>query len=168
MIPLVPIRVLSRRGYVAHIERLAANRGGSMADNAAGPSDQGTGRKKLILMAALVVAIAGAGYWFLIRTPPQTSPEAGEVVVLEPIQLNLAGGRYLRVAMALQATTDVEEDIDGSRALDAAIDVFSGLPLEEVAEPGSRASLKEELRERVMDLYEGELMDIYFTEFVTQ
>lgn len=139
-----------------------------MADSAAGPTDKGAGRKKLILIAVLIVAIACAGYWFVIRTPPEASPEAGEVVVLEPIQLNLADGRYLRVAMALQATADVEEEIDGSRALDAAIDVLSGLPLEEVAEPESRASLKEQLRERVMDLYEGQLMDIYFTEFVTQ
>lgn len=70
--------------------------------------------------------------------------------------------------MALQATTDVEEEIDRSRALDAAIDIFSGLPPAEVAEPESRASLKGELMKRVLDLYEGELMDIYFTEFVTQ
>ena len=32
----------------------------------------------------------------------------------------------------------------------------------------SRDALKSELKERILELYEGELMDIYFTEFVTQ
>lgn len=72
-IPPVSIWVLSHRGYVARIERLATKQGESMADGAAGPTDQGAGRKKLILMAVLVVAIAGAGYWFLIRNPPEAS-----------------------------------------------------------------------------------------------
>ncbi len=96
------------------------------------------------------------------------APEPGEVVALEPIQVNLADGHYLRVAIALQATLDVEEEIDGSRALDAAIEVFSGLPVDEVANTKSRNTLKSELKERILELYEGQLMDIYFTEFVTQ
>ncbi len=129
---------------------------------------RGTSRRKLIIVVALVALIGGAAYWFLLRPTPQVVPEPGEVVALEPIQVNLADGHYLRVAIALQATLDVEEEVDGSRALDAAIEVFSGLPVDEVANTKSRDALKSELKERILELYEGELMDIYFTEFVTQ
>lgn len=124
--------------------------------------------RRLIIAAGLIVVIAGAGYWFLLRPAPDVAPEPGEVVTLEPIQLNLAEGRYLRVAIALQATLDVEEKVDGSRALDAAIEVFSGLPVAQVTERDSREALKSELKRRVLELYEGELMDLYFTDFVTQ
>ena len=125
-------------------------------------------RRKLVIVIVLVALTGGAAYWFVLRPTPEAAPEPGEVVALEPIQVNLADGRYLRVAIALQATLDVEEEVDGSRALDATIDVFSGLPLNEVAEAKSRDVLKAELKERILELYEGELMDIYFTEFVTQ
>ena len=138
------------------------------APEAATEGRKGTQRKKLIVAMLLVGVVGGAGYWFLLRPTTEVVPEPGEVVALEPIQVNLADGHYLRVAIALQATLDVEEEVDGSRALDAAIEVFSGLPVDEVANTKSRDALKSELKERILELYEGELMDIYFTEFVTQ
>lgn len=129
---------------------------------------QGRGRRKFIVIALLIAVAAGATYWFLLRSTPEVAPRPGEVVALEPVQVNLADGRYLRVAIALQTTLEVEEEIDGSRALDAVIDVFSGLSVDRVAATKSRDILKSELTDRVLDLYEGQLMDIYFTEFVTQ
>lgn len=129
---------------------------------------KGAPRKKLIVAVLLIAVVGGAAYWFVLRPTPEVAPEPGEVVALEPIQVNLADGHYLRVAIALQATLDVEEEVDGSRALDAAIEVFSGLPVDEVANTKSREALRSELEERILELYEGELMDIYFTEFVTQ
>ena len=57
--------------------------------------------------------------------PPAEQPEPGEVVTLEPIQINLAGGHYLRIGLALQLTADAHE-ADGSKALDATIELFSG------------------------------------------
>ncbi|MBM7509537.1 flagellar FliL protein [Nocardioides salarius] len=129
---------------------------------------KGALRKKLIVALLLVAVVGGAAYWFLLRPTPVLAPEPGEVVALEPIQVNLADGPYLRVAIALQATLDVEEEVDGSRAFDAAIEVFSRLPVDEVVETKSRDILKSELKEVILELNEGELMDIYSTEFVTQ
>ena len=77
---------------------------------------KGALRKKLIVALLLVAVVGGAAYWFLLRPTPVLAPEPGEVVALEPIQVNLADGPYLRVAIALQATLDVEEEVDGSRA----------------------------------------------------
>lgn len=96
------------------------------------------------------------------------APEPGEVQTLEPLQLNLAAGRYLRVGIALQLTTDVKDEVDGSKALDAAIGVFSGLSIAAVEQLEQRDSLKRELEKELGQRYEGDVMGVYFTEFVTQ
>ena len=74
----------------------------------------------------------------------------------------------MRIGIALQMTTDVAEELDGSRALDALIDVYTGENVDDVAKSEYREKLREELAERVVELYEDEVMDVYITEFVTQ
>lgn len=131
------------------------------AESAAG------GRGKLIGIVLLVVALGAAGWYFFLRPTPEAAPKAGEVVQLEPVQVNLAGGHYLRLGMALQLTEKAHE-ADGSKALDAAISLFSGLPVGEVNKPAERDKLKDELVKELDHRYHGDVMDVYFTEFVTQ
>lgn len=128
---------------------------------------EGGGRKKLIGIVLLVVALGAAGWYFFLRPTPEAKPKPGEVVQLEPVQVNLAGGHYLRLGMALQLTEKAHE-ADGSKALDAAISLFSGLPVGEVNKPAERDRLKEELKTELDHLYHGDVMDVYLTEFVTQ
>ena len=128
----------------------------------------GSGRKKLFLLLLAGVVVIGTAGWFVLRPTPEPAPQPGEVVTLDPLQVNLAAGHYLRVALALQMTTEVAEEVDGSRAMDAVIDHYSGKPVAAVTEPQRRAELKSELKEKVLKLYGGELIDVYFTEFVTQ
>jgi flagellar FliL protein len=135
------------------------------ADTAAAPA--GGGRTKLIGIVLLVVAVAAAGWWFFLRPTPEVAPEPGEVVKLEPIQVNLAGGHYLRLGMALQLTETAHE-VDGSKGLDAAIGVFSGLPVGEVNKPETREELRKTLEKELDERYHGDVMAVYFTEFVTQ
>ena len=85
------------------------------------------GRKKVLVPILAVLAIAGGGYWFLLRPAPEPSePEPGEVLALEAIQVNLKAGHYLRVGIALQMSAEVVEELDGSKALDALINVYTG------------------------------------------
>lgn len=125
-------------------------------------------RKKLLLVVGLVVALA-AGYWFFMMRSAgaEAAPEPGEVVKLEPIQLNLAGGRYLKIGIALQLTADAYET-DGSKALDATIDMFSGRSMDQLTRPENREKLKDELEMELEELYQGDVMGVYFTDFVTQ
>ena len=117
-----------------------------------------SGRVRTVGIAVLLLALVGGGAWFFVLKPSGTAePKPGEVVPIEAIQVNLAGGHYLRLGMALQLTEGAHE-VDGSQALDAAITVFSGLPVGEVNK------LQEKLHER----YHGDVMEVYFTEFVTQ
>jgi len=130
---------------------------------------KGGGKLKKILILVVLLAVVGGAVWFFFLKPkPVEAPKPGEVVALEPIQVNLAAGHYLRVGVALQLTADVKEELDGSKALDATIGVFSGLEMESVLAPKERGHLKKELLKELEHLYEGEVMDVYFTEFVTQ
>lgn len=123
-------------------------------------------KKKLIIILVAVLAIGGGGYMFM-KPKPAGPPVPGEVVKLDPIQINLAGGHYLRLGIALQLTASAHE-ADGSKALDAAITIFSGLPMAEVNDTKHREELKKELEKELGHLYHDEVMGAYFTEFVTQ
>jgi flagellar FliL protein len=128
---------------------------------------KGGGKKKLIVILVAVLAIGGAAYWFVLKPKPEPKPEPGEVVSLEPIQINLEGGHYLKIGIALQLTTTAHE-ADGSKALDSTIDLFSGRSMDELTRHQSRAKLKKELVKELDHAYHGDVMDVYFTDFVTQ
>jgi flagellar FliL protein len=132
---------------------------------AAEPPAKGS-KKKLIMILVAVLAIGGGGYMFL-RPKPAGPPKPGDVVKLEPIQINLAASHYLRVGIALQLVQGASE-ADGSKALDATIDEFSGLGMAEVNDPAKRAVFKKELVKELGERYDGAVMGVYFTEFVTQ
>lgn len=141
------------------------------------------GKKKLVVILLIVVLVAAAaGYWFVLKpksatpdgaTAAQSAPaepeqKPGTVLVIDPVSINLAGGHYLRLGLALQLTADVKEDPDTARALDLAIALFSQQPLEGVSDEAKREALKAELLSELEDAYEGEVMGVYFTDFVTQ
>ena len=127
----------------------------------------GGGRKKLVLGLVVLAVAAAAAWWFLLRPTVPAEPVPGEVLTLEPIQVNLADGRYLRIGIALQLSAEAEE-ADGSKALDATIDLFSGVDQAELARAGQRQELKRQLEETLHEDYHGEVLEVYFTEFVTQ
>ncbi|WP_203872417.1 flagellar basal body-associated FliL family protein, partial [Planomonospora parontospora] len=63
---------------------------------------------------------------------------------------------------------EVKEAPDGSKALDLAIKQFRNKPVDELSSEKALDLAKRELVEKVEKAYEGEIMDIYFTEFVMQ
>ena len=128
------------------------------------------GKKKLVLVVLALLVVGAAAYFFVLKPEPEgkkEKPVAGEVIALEPRQVNLEGGHYLKLGLALQGTAEAEE-LEGSKALDAAISLFSGRSVEEVSRPAELKHLKDELTKELEHLYEGEVMDVYFTDFVTQ
>jgi flagellar protein FliL len=126
------------------------------------------GKKKLIaIVLVLVAALGGAGWFFFLKPGGEEAPKPGAVAPLDPIQVNLAGGHYLRLGLALQLVEGAHE-VDGSKALDAAITVFSGRPIGEVNQPETREHLRDELLHLVEEGYHHEVIEVYFTEYVTQ
>ena len=137
----------------------------------AAPDAEAKGGKKKLIIVALVLLLAGGGggYWFFLK-PAGAAPEPqpGEVLVLDPVQINLEGGHYLRIGIALQMTDSVAHAPDGSKALDATIELFSGQDMADLGKAKERHHLKEELMEHLDHAYHGDVMGVYFTEFVTQ
>ncbi len=135
-----------------------------------GDDAPGGGRKKLVVIVVALLAVGAAAYFFVLKPKPdgkKEKPVAGEVIALEPRQVNLEGGHYLKLGLALQGTAEAHE-LEGSKALDAAISLFSGRSIEEVSRPAELKHLKDELQKELEHLYHGDVMDVYFTDFVTQ
>ena len=141
----------------------------------------GGGRRKLLLIGvAALLAVAGAAYFFLFagsaEAAAEEEPVAGEVLPLEPVAVNLAGGGYLKVGIALQLTEAAAggghggAGVDGSQALDLLISTYSQARPADVV--GAREALKEALEQKIVEAYTEDghqlVMDVYLTEYVTQ
>lgn len=133
-------------------------------------------RKKLLLVVGAVVLLAGGAAAYLLlgkggggEPAAEPAPVPGAVLTVEPVSLNLAEGHYLRLGLALQLTEEAgEEAPDTARALDLAIALFSGRTVAEVSDPATRDALTAELAHQLAEAYEGEVMDVYLTNYVTQ
>ena len=132
-------------------------------------TEKGGGKKKILLLLVVVLlAAAGGAYFFLFTGKAEAeAPVPGHVLTLESVAVNLAGGGYLKIGVALQLTEDVgEETPDGAKATDLIIATFSQAKPADVNT--ARDALKEALEEKIIEAYDGEVMGIYYTEYVTQ
>src|SRR3954451_3941068 len=69
------------------------------------PEKKKKSKLKLLIVAVLVLAAGGAAWFFLLKpdgAKEPKKPEAGFVVPVEPININLDGGHYLKFAFSLQ------------------------------------------------------------------
>jgi flagellar FliL protein len=138
--------------------------------------EAGGGRKKLALIAVPLVALVAG--WYLLMGPGASAgeeevakkPEAGEVLSLEPITMNLADGRLLKVGLALQvvAKPSSGHGVTGAVALDEAITYLGSRTYAELLSPEARQAAKDELSKRVSERYHHDVIEVYFTEFVMQ
>lgn len=132
-------------------------------------------KKKLmiIVIAAVVLLGGGAGAFFMMsgssgKPAAKPKPVPGKVIPLDAITINLAGGHYLKIHLALQATASAGETVDGSQALDLTVSEFSNKDMAAFASEDGRSKAKAELLKAVEKAYEDKIMDIYFIEFVMQ
>jgi flagellar FliL protein len=150
--------------------------GGSASSISAAPEETKPKRKKrklLVVIGAVVLVAGGAAAYVLLgrggEPAAEPTPVPGAVLTVEPVSLNLADGHYLRLGLALQLTEEAGEHApDTARALDLAIALFSGRTVAEVSDPATRAALTAELATQLAEAYDGEVMDVYLTNYVTQ
>ena len=136
-------------------------------------------KKKLmiIVIAAVVLLGGGAGGYFMFFAggeKAEAAPKKGAVVAMDSaLTINLAEGHYLKLAFTLQATEDAgEAEIDNAEAIDIAIDKYTGVEIAELETEKGRQAAKTELLDEIKKVYNVDdqhiIMDIYFTQFVTQ
>lgn len=151
-------------------------------EDAATDEEGGSGGRKKLLVIVLVavLALGAAAYFFLFSSSEaeaEVVPEAGHVVLaVEPVAINLAGGSYLKLGLALQFSLAYDEAAggghgggaapDGSKAMDIAIAQFSGAALSDVQT--NREAMKAALEGAIVEAYHGDVYEIYYTEYVTQ
>ncbi|HEV7213060.1 MAG TPA: flagellar basal body-associated FliL family protein [Blastococcus sp.] len=127
------------------------------------------GKKKLLLIVLVVLlAAGGAAYFFLFSgSAKAAAPTPGTVMTLDPVAVNLSGGGYLKVGVALQLTSTADsKTMDGAKAIDLVISTFSQAAPADVT--GAREALKKTLEKKIEKAYDGEVMGIYYTDYVTQ
>ncbi len=120
----------------------------------------------------MVVLLAAAAFFFVLKpgssqAQEKPKPVPGAVVQLEPITVNLAGGHFLKVGLALQPTAAAGE-VTGAQALDLAIELFSGRTIADLSSREGREKSKALLVREVARAYEDKVYDVYFTTFVMQ
>jgi flagellar FliL protein len=147
----------------------------------------------LILLATNVLSLAGVGAaWFLapsIATPPAEAGEEeqeaeqeerdladiGVTVEVGKFTINLSdpgSPRYLKAkiqaAVSSESTKEEVKERNG-QLRDVAISYLSSLSLSDTQGARAKEDIRESLRKRMNNLLRsGEVLDIFFTEFVTQ
>jgi flagellar FliL protein len=106
-------------------------------------------------------------------TPACAAPVPSGVVKLDPITLNLADGRYLKLGLGLQldSTLDVTKftaSDGGAEALDLAISIIGAKSYVDLSTPDLQNAVKAQLSLAVSKAYEGHVIQVFFTEFVMQ
>jgi flagellar FliL protein len=138
------------------------------------------GKSNLVPAVILALGIVGGGYFMgqggggSESTAPTTTaaPVLGEIATVEPININLADGHFLRVGMALQLIEGIEkaefEKGETAKANDVIIEMLGGSDMAAISTAAGREEVKKELKKELKEAYEGDVTDVYFTDFVMQ
>jgi flagellar FliL protein len=150
-------------------------------------------KKKLLMVGLLLVGVIGGvmaarmmgGTATAAGGPTTTTPPVpGEVAEVEAMNINLMGGHYLRIGIAVQlAEGPVAEEWlleKGPLVRDEVIAVFAGRDADSLGTAEGRTAATEELlaalhQDEADDAEEGapgapssEILDLYLTDFVMQ
>lgn len=125
--------------------------------------------KKGIILIVVVLLLAGGAYKFLMPKPV-VKPTGGDIVALDPNTVNLAGGHYLKVAVAVQLVEgkSTADTFKPSHAEELVIDEFSDRTVASLSTNLERKRLAAALESAVKRAYPGEVFDLFLTQFVTQ
>jgi flagellar FliL protein len=133
-------------------------------------------KKMLMIIGAAVVLLGGGGGAFVMMkgSSAEAAPKKGIVTSIDsPITINLADGHYLKLGFSLQQTADSGSTaVDPSQALNLAINEYTGKSVAELSTANGRQAAKDDLVKQIVDAYTvgktKDVMDLYFTSFVTQ
>jgi len=147
------------------------------------PGDsEAKGGGKMMPAAMISLALLGAGYFVGGRgssSPPTavaevatTEPPVAEIIDLEPVNVNLADGHYLRVAISLgmsagesgaAAEGEGATGLPTAPAADVVLATFSGKTVDELSTLEGRIAAREAIHEGLQEFYGEEIVTVFFT-----
>jgi len=145
---------------------------------ASGANQDGKGKSrslKLKLAVGLLVLLLGGGgaAKFTVLAPKSAKasaatakPAPGPIVQLSELTLNLTGGQYLRMKMALQTIKGSKPIVDTTMATQLIIDEYSNHSPAELTGDAARQKAKAALLAKLQKAYPKQIMDALYTEFV--
>jgi flagellar FliL protein len=128
-------------------------------------------KKKLIIIivAVLVVALVGYKMFMPKKAVKPGPPVPGAVVAIDPMTLNLQGGRFLKVGVSLQEIkTPKDKVLETSKATNIMVETLSNMTMASLATKAGKDSVKANLLKQMEAAYPGDLMGIDWTSFVMQ
>jgi flagellar FliL protein len=155
-----------------------ANNGTGAGTDGAEGAGKGKNKKKLIIMVVLALLIAGAAAKFTIlapapsKTPP--APKPGPTVTLDEMTVNLDGGHFLRIQVALETAAGkssghgASTTFDTAKAAQAVISTFSDRKMTDLAGEKAREAAKAQLLTALQQEYPKEILGVVYTAFVMQ
>lgn len=136
------------------------------------------GKKRKILIILLAVAVLAGGYVVMgkkshhpAKTGAAVQEKPGPLVDVDAVTVNLAGGHYLRIGLALQFTTKTSktQPPDPAPATDVMIQYFTGKDPGPLQTPAGLKQAKEELTKAIAQVYPKDpILEVLFTSFVIQ
>jgi flagellar FliL protein len=145
--------------------------------DAAAPAKKSKKKLLIIIVAAVVVLGGGGGAFFMLKPNKASAapaPVKGIVTPLDdPLTINLADGHYLKLNFSIQETADAGKTVvDTAEAKQIAIDIYTGKTVAELSTEKGRDAAKEEMVAEMIKAYtvkkSKQVMDVYYTAFVTQ
>lgn len=153
----------------------AAGRGSAGAGSKDIPADpepvkRSRFKSKKFLIALVAVLALGAGGYLFLKPASTAPPSGGDVVAMDATTVNLAGGHYLKIAVAIELVKGAASatGFSTSHAAELVIDQFSNRTVAALSSNAARQQLTAELLARIQQAYPGEVFDLFLTTFVTQ
>lgn len=100
--------------------------------------------------------------------PASSTAKGVTATTASPLIIDLADGHLLKLAFTVQFTADVTAEPDLGAAEAAADALYRGVPIGTLETEGGREQLKSDFLARLKDAYPGTVLDVYYTQFVTQ
>ncbi len=168
----------------------------SSTNETATPNEGKGGKGRLIVIVVLCFVLAGAGFFLGGRLSgggdaeaataeepvEEPDPEIVKIVELEPVNVNLADGHYLRIAIALGLSEHALHADEGggghgggeefvfetAPASDLVVGTFSGRHMEDLQSQEGRDTARHDLFEGLENFYGEDIITVFLTEFVMQ
>jgi flagellar protein FliL len=149
-----------------------AKAGAAEAGKGKGKTGKKKSKKVKIAVLVVVLLVLGAVAKFTVlassASVANAKPVPGPVLAMNDMTLNLAGGHYLRIKLALQTVKGTNEELDTSGAAQAVIEEFSDRTTAELTGDAARLKAKNELLGKLQKIYPKQILDVLYTEFFTQ